>query len=499
VKLSHEVAVLSSESSFLRKKIDELSQLSHQETMSASSSGVFSFRLHVSVPAPFAASNFFSLLQEKTIFNSAGISAAIFNLLPISMPPNNLAQTPKLEQSLHALNAMLQLHSSGDHSNLTVLECCSFAQSCGKVSIDENWLAVMILSVCSLCAQHNVICSSYDDFVLSLCRDLASYAGRGDHRSIIIICTISVVASFLCMPTLLNECFCIAFNASSTLNVIPSLLFHSARIWPVPYFRSASSCPLLSLFIACMFDPCTQASMSDCEAAHAVAFLHLVSCSRFSSSSVALVVPMCVASMSGTDVYEAYVACKFAVSILDTSSIWSSIAHPIFSMLNRHFDSSSDAHFDQSDSTISRLHVCSNDATGDPQLANKNVVFCINLLGHSISEILQQSELFLSDTLSRISPAVNFLFSICCRDKETFLQLNDSPKPTVSLSPSEAAFLSLKEMILVSCKVLQMCYVPSDFHSIDSMETLWARTLSPSKVVENSFALCKRPCISNCT
>jgi hypothetical protein len=298
------------------------------------------------------------------------------------------------------------------------------------------------------------------------------------------------------MPSLLYECFCIAFNSSSTLNVIPSLLFHSARIWPVPFSREASSSPLLSLFIACIFDPSTQASMSSFEAAHAVAFLHMVCPSRLSCAIVAQVVPLCVANMSGSNVREAFVACKFAVSILDSSSIWSSVADPILSILHRYFDCSDSSVSFSQPSNIA----CSHDTASDMLLPSDNVIHCIILIGHAVSEIVHQSELLLSVAILKISPAVDFLFKICCRDKPPCSELNCSP--TVFLSPSDAASYALKGLMLLTCKALQCCPSPSDFHSIDSMETLWLRLSSPgtSQVCSADSAavpLGKRACFTN--
>jgi hypothetical protein len=498
--------VLSSENCSLRKKIAERSHTPHCETLQSASNLVPAFRLDASVPAPSAAADIFASLQrQNSIIDVSSLSAAIFNLIPNDPFPENLVKIPSLELCLCALNAQLQENSNSERSSVSVLECCSLAQSYGKISIDEYWLARVVLSVSSLCNHGNSSSSAIDDFVGSFCRDLAAHAGHCDHRSITIICTISAIASCHNMPTLLHECFCIAFNASSTLNVIPSLLFHSARIWPAPFSRAAFSRPLLSLFIACIFDPSTQASLSESEAAHAVAFLHIFCHSRISYANVAQVVPICISSMSGADVHEAFVACKFAVSILDTASIWSSLADPIMSLLNHHFNFPSLVHMQPHDSSESHSHlpipVCSHVVTSDAAFASENVTYCIILLGHAISEIVQQSEPFLSDTLFRISPAVNFLFRLCCRDKSPCSQLKYSP--TVSLSTSDAASCTLKSLIVAACKVSQCCFSPSDFHSIDSMETLWSRLVSPASSHSRStecaahFPVCKRPFLNS--
>lgn len=462
-------------------------------------------RLDPSVSASSAAADFVACLQqENAVISVSSVSSALCNLLPNDFHPNVVVQNPKLEQCLFALNAQLQDPSHDVRSNVLVLECCSLAQSFFKISIDEYWLARMVLSLGAVCTQGNSSQTACDDFVICFCKDFATFAGRCDHRSITIIRTISVVACFLHIPTLLYECFCIAFNASSTLNVIPSLLFHSARFWPAPFSREASSCPLLALFIACIIDPSSQSSFSVCEAAHAVAFLYTVCDYRFSFTSVAQTVPFCVASMSGSDAGEALVACKFAVSVLDASSIWSSVAEPILSMLHRHFDSSSLVQAHSNDSPTPHLQppiaARSHDSILDSVLATENVTHCIKLLGHAVSEIIQQSELFSTNVIFQISPAIRFLFSICCREKPPGSPLRYSSN--MPASPSEVASCTFKELTIVACKLSQYRSVLSDFNSLDSMEALWSRMLSPISLDLRSvegplLPHLKRPCFTN--
>jgi hypothetical protein len=503
VKLNHEIAVLSSESGNVKRSFAAVKPFDQKNT--TKSSLHVSDRIHLDMlrPASAVAGEIVAkLLRENDVINSSSIATVICDSLSTDLFSQEVLPPPNLDQCLCTLRAQLQENSYDERSIALVFECHLHAQSYAKRSIHEYWLAGTLLAVCTICSHRNDSDIALHDLAVSVCLDLAIYAGHCDHRSIIIIRTIAAVASFLRMPTLLLECFSVAFNASPCLNVVPSLLFHAACIWLVPFSKGSSSSHLLSLFIACIFDTSTQAALSESEAAHAVAFLHMACCSHSLIPNVAQVVPCCVAGLSGTDVHESYVACKFAVSVLDTSSIWSSIADPVLSLLHHQFSSQllsdhiTPDHVIQLRQSFNADHA--HESFSHSLLSSSNVACSIVLLGHAVSAIVEQSELCVNESLARIFPAVKFLFSICCRGKSPCLNLKGS-SPS-SLSPSEAASYSLCELMAVACSVSHHKNQPSDYHSIDSIESLWTRLLSSMSLDSsntNSFTqpLVKRHCL----
>ncbi len=476
VKLTHEVAALSSETGDFKKRIAGLRNTSPQDNVvKLSSITVFGVPLNSSSPASATASDIVaSFRRGNVVVESTSLASAIFASLAADSVSLGMVLSPRIERSLCILNSKLQERLYHERSIDGVLQCCSYAQSYAQGTIDECWLACTLLSVCTLCTKGNIISVPFRDFVVSLCRDLASLACNCDTRSVSVMRTIAAVASFLHMPLLLYECFCVAFNSSPHLNVIPSLLFHAARIWLVPFSQAASaSSPLLALFIACMFDPSTQVSFSESEAAHAVAFLHTVCSSCDSFSHVAQVVPCCISRMNGTDADEAFIACKFAVSILDTSSIWSSVAFPILSVLYRHFAQLTSGHEPPIDFSASHSELLSTCLVHEGSPVTFESAACsIFLLGHAVSAIIQQSEHCLNTCLFQISPAVDFLFKICPRNMPLSLKNLTLSSPS-TFSPSEAALYSLKELMNVACIVSCYKHEESDFESIDSIQSLW--------------------------
>ncbi len=482
VKLTHEVAALSSETSY-KKKIAELREASPspQDSRIAklSSITVYGVPLNSHSPASAIAADIVASLRRGNVaVDSTSLASAIFASLEADSVSAGIVPSPTIERSLGILNAQLQERLYNQRSIEGVLQCCSYAQSYAKGAIDECWLASTLLSVCTLCTKGCITNVPFHDFVVSLCRNLASLACNCDPRSVSVMRTIAAVASFLQMPLLLYDCFCAAFNSSSHVNVIPSLLFHAARIWLAPFSQTTgASSSLLALFIACMFDPSTQLSFSESEAAHAVAFLFTVCSSCDSFSHVAQVVPCCISKMAGTGADEAFIACKFAVSILDTSSIWSSVAFPILSMLHRHFAQLSSGQEPPID--FSACYSESLNALLDHQccpVTIENTAFSILLLGHAISAIIQQSEHCLNKCLLLISPAVGFLFKICSRNVQFSLKKVKLSSSMTNSSP-EAAVYSLSELINVACTVSCYSSDESDFESIDSIESLWKKLL----------------------
>ena len=481
VKLKHELSALSSESGNSKRSMAEPTPSSRKDTLQSSLREDGGVRLDMSLPASAAAADIVTNLRRENVdMNPSSVASAIRNSLAANLPSDNIFPPPKLERCLGALNAHLQENCYDERLITEISECRSHAWSFAKCPIDEQWLAGTLLAVCSLCTKSGGSFITLHDFAVFLCRDLAAFAGGSDHRSVIIIRTIACIASFLRMPTLLLECFCLAFNASPRLIVVPSLLFHAAFIWIAPFSKPSSSSYLLPLFISCIFDKSTQAALSESEAAHAVAFLHMICLSHSCLTNVAQVVPCCVAGLSGSNVYESYVACKFAVSILDSFSIQSSVLEPIMSLLRRHFVPLLSAPAPPAHSalchTVSPEQVHAHEASGSSQLPSANVACSIVLLGYSALAILQQNEPCHSEPFRQISAAVKFLFSICSRDDAPCLNFKDS-SPS-SLSSSEASSYSLVELLTIACSMSLHKSQPSDFHSIDSMESLWRSLLS---------------------
>jgi hypothetical protein len=481
VKLKHEFSALSSESGNSKRSMMEPTPSSRKDTLQSSSHGDGGVRLDMILPASAAAADILTNLRRKNVvINPSSIASAIKNCLADNLPSDDVFPPPKLELCLGALNAHLQQNSYDERLIAGISECRSHARSFAKCSIDEHWLAGTLLAVCNLCTENGGSFLTLHDFAVFLCRDLAAFAGDSDHRSVIIIRTIACVASFLRMPTLLLECFCLAFNASPHLIVIPSLLFHAAFMWIAPFSNPSSSSYLLPLFISCIFDKSAQAALSKSEAAHAVAFLHMICSSHSSLTNVAQVVPCCVAGLSGTNVDESYVACKFAVSILDPCSIQSSVLEPIMSLLRRHFvpllsAPEPPAHSESCHpESLDLVHA--HEASGSSQLSSANVACSIVLLGYSALAIVQQSESCLRESFCQISTAVKFLFSICSRADPPCMNFKDS-SPS-SLSSSEASSYSLIELLAVACSMKHHTSQPSDFHSINSMESLWRSLLT---------------------
>jgi hypothetical protein len=231
-----------------------------------------------------------------------------------------------------------------------------------------------------------------------------------------------------------------------------------------------------------MFDASTQVCFSSSEAAHAVAFLHMVFSTGYSCSKVDEVVPRCVAGMTGTDSYEAYIACKFAINILDSTSIWVSIASPVLSFLLQHFASLSSAN-------VPPQVAAAADSIPSSESSFFSVSFhsascSIILLGQAVSLIVEQSESILQSSFVQISPAIKFLFRICARD---FVRSTFKFSSPLSLSPSEAAAYSLFEFINVACRVSRCSCIPSENSSIDDVELLWIQLLSmPPSRTDNS-------------
>jgi hypothetical protein len=502
VKLNHKIAVLSSESGNI-KNFSAVRPFDRKSTTQSSLHVGEKIHLDVLRPASAVADEMVAkLLLENDVINSSSIVTAICDSLSANLFSQEVFPPPNLDLCLCSLRAQLQETSYDERSISLVFECHSHAKSCAQKSIDEYWLAGTLLAVCTICSQRSDCGITLHDLAVSVCLDLAIVAGHCDSRSITIIRTIAAAASFLRMPTLLLECFSVAFNESPCLNVVPSLLFHAACIWAAPFSKISSSSPLLSLFIACIFDTSTQAALSESEAAHAVAFLHMNCCSRSRVPNVAQVVPCCVAGLSGTDVHESYVACKFAVSVLDTSSIWSSVADPVLSLLHLQFGSHISAGQITEYRATQHLQSFNEDHAHEvfshSAISSANVACSIVLLGHAVSVIVQQSESCLNESLSRISPAVKFLFSICCRGTPPCLNFK-GPSPS-SLSPSEAASYSLSELMGVACSVMHHNNEPSDYHSIDAIESLWIRLLSfmplnSSNINSVTQPLAKRHCL----
>jgi hypothetical protein len=237
----------------------------------------------------------------------------------------------------------------------------------------------------------------------------------------------------------------------------------------------------MSLFVACICDASTQAALSESEAAHAVAFLHTNCTAGVVFAHVAQVVPCCVSNLRGTDITEAYIACKFAVSVLDSASIWSSIASPILSMLQSDFTLRALALASSSESSPSHTAHGSDSvsfsSSSNSALAPTNAASCIALLGHALAAIVQQSEPSLHESLLRISPAVEFLFSISLRDKPLSPCSKFNSDSPMALSPAEAASGSLHVLIAHTCQASQ--YTPPQCDdSIQKLELLWTQLLS---------------------
>jgi hypothetical protein len=106
-------------------------------------------------------------------------------------------------------------------------------------------------------------------------------------------------------------------------------------------------------------------------------------------------------------------------------------------------------------------------------LASANIACLIILLGYATSAVVEQSALRLNESLIQISPSVKFLFSICSRDSPPCKKFKGSSPST--LSPSEAASHSLNELMQIVCTVSHHISLPSDYHSINCMESLWTR------------------------
>lgn len=471
--------MLTCEAERFKKLVAERSDVFQKDTSASSSRAVIGISLDTSRPVSAVAADILAGLQrDSVVIDAPSIATAIYNCLQTDAFSHRVLPTPNLKHCLCALNAQLQRHSVDERSVVVVLQCCSHAQSYSQGSIDAHWLASTLLSVCTICTHDNCSSSTFRDFVESLCRNLANFAGCCDHRSVTIIRAIAAIASFLRLPTLLYECFCVAFIASPSLNVIPSLLFNASCIWPVPFSKTACSGSLISLFVACIFDVSTQAALSESEAAHAVAFLHTICAANVSFASVAEVVPCCVSNLRGADVSEAYIACKFAVSVLDSDSIWSSIASPILSLLQSDIALRTLAHKSPAESSLSQT-VHGNESLSCSQssaLASTNATSCIILLGHAISAIVQQSELLLHASLVRISPAVEFLFSISFLGKPPCSILNCASP--MSLPPAEAASVCLHEVITHACNASHCISPECDYDSIEKLELLWIELLS---------------------